>query len=545
MAGKNDISDQKTDDFQTLRKRAEETLVVGDKPLKDMSALEMSTLIHELHIHQVELEMQNEELRKSQAETERSRKAYQDLWELSPVGYLTVDFAGRVTGVNRAGQRLFGRPENALLNERFATLMTPENPVPVHLMLERAADTGITEKQEVRILKPDGSANICLLEIGALGDEPGRKQIQAVLTDITKQKRAEDDLRKNEQEKIAILDSLVEHVVYYDRKMKVLWANEAAYESIHMKREDLLGQNCHEIWADRRTPCEDCPVIKARDTGQPQMVEKMTPDGRWWYIKGHPVQDSNGHVTGMTELTLDITERKRAEKIINKAKDELETKVDQRTADLIVANEELRREIKARKEAVKELQASKMLLSTTFDALQDLVIVIDKDLRVVMSNRKDHAYISEKEWQGHPFCYEVLMNRKKPCNSCHVMEVFTTGEIEQREVTNPIDGKIRDVRVLPLFDDKGKVVAVVEHLYDITEQRKNQRVTLESEARYRALSEATFEAIFISVGGICLETNLRATELFGYERDELIGKPGTVVIAPESRELVRRHMLSG
>ena len=64
------------------------------------------------------------------------------------------------------------------------------------------------------------------------------------------------------------------------------------------------------------------------------------------------------------------------------------------------------------------------------------------------------------------------------------MEVFTTGEIEQREVTNPIDGKIRDVRVLPLFDDKGKVVAVVEHLYDITEQRKNQRVTLESEARY-------------------------------------------------------------
>jgi len=50
-----------------------------------------------LRIHQVELEIQNEELRKSQAENERSRRAYQDLWELSPVGYLIIDFADRVT----------------------------------------------------------------------------------------------------------------------------------------------------------------------------------------------------------------------------------------------------------------------------------------------------------------------------------------------------------------------------------------------------------------------------------------------------------------
>ena len=116
-----------------------------------MSAAEMSTLIHELRIHQVELEMQNEELRKSQAETERSRKAYQDLWALSPVGYLVAEFSGRVTAVNRAAQRLFGRPENALLKERFSTLVTPENQVPVHLMFERAVETGIVEKQEIRI----------------------------------------------------------------------------------------------------------------------------------------------------------------------------------------------------------------------------------------------------------------------------------------------------------------------------------------------------------------------------------------------------------
>ena len=333
MTGENDRGFGKSAAAQTLRKRAEAKLAVGNKPFTDMSASEMSTLIHELRIHQVELEMQNEEFRKSQAETESSRRAYQDFWELSPVGYLVVEYTGRVTAVNRAAQRLFGRPEGALLKERFSMLVTPESQVPVHLMFERALETGSVEKQEIRILKPNGASHICLLEIRSLGGTRGREQIQAVLTDITRQKRAEDDLRKNEQEKTAILDSLVEHVVYQDRERKILWANRAACESVQMQREDLLGRYCHEIWADRRRPCEDCPVRQAQDTEQPQRIEKMTPDGRWWYIQGHQVRDHNGHVMGMTEITLDITDRKRAEEALLTAKDELEVRVEQRTAD--------------------------------------------------------------------------------------------------------------------------------------------------------------------------------------------------------------------
>jgi PAS domain S-box-containing protein len=545
MAGKNDAGFGKTTAAQTLRKRAEEKVTLGDKHFDDMPASEMSTLIHELQIHQVELEIQNEELRKSQAEIEKLRKAYQDLWEQSPTGYLVVDTAGRVSAINRAARRSFGRPENALLNERFITLVAPENQVSVHLMLERAAETGIAERQEIRILKPDGAVHICLLEVCSLGGAPGREQIQAVLTDISQQKRAEDDLRKNEQEKTDILDSLVEHVIYHDREMKTMWANKAACESAHMKREDLLGRNCHEIWADRRTPCEDCPVIKARDTGQPQTVEKMTADGRWWFIKGQPIRDKNGRVMGMTELTLEITERKRAEEVVRRAKDELKIEVAERTAELIATNEKLRQEIKVRYQAEEELRTSEMLLATTFDALQDLVVVIDKDLRVVLSNWKNHDFISEKDRQGHPFCYEVFMNRKKPCDPCHTMEVFGTGEAKQLEGTNPIDGKIRDIRVLPMFDDKGEVAAVIEHIRDITQRIQAQEAMRKSEARYRALSEATFEAIFISENGICLDTNQGATEMFGYDYDELIGMFGTDVIAPESKELVRRNMLSG
>ena len=480
MTGENDRGFGKSAAAQTLRKRAEAKVATGNKPFTDMSASEMSMLIHELRIHQVELEMQNEELRKSQAETERSRKAYQDLWALSPVGYLVAEFSGRVTAVNRAAQRLFGRPEKALLKERFSTLVTPESQVPVHRMFERALETGSVEKQEIGIVQPDGASRICLLEIRSLGGTRGREQIQAVLTDITQQKRAEDDLRKNEQEKTAILDSLVEHVVYQDREMRILWANRAACESVQMKREDLLGRYCHEIWADRRRPCEDCPVRKAHDTEQPQQVEKMTPDGRWWYIQGHQVRDHNGQVMGMTEITLDITDRKRAEEKLGNVKDELEVRVEQRTADLAEVNEKLRQEIEERKRSGKELHEAKNLLSNTFNAIQDMVVVIDKDFRVRMSNWKGHDYISQKDRQGYPFCYEVIMNRKKPCSPCHATEVFATGEIKQLEDTNPIDGKIRDIRALPMLDDKGKVVAVIEHLRDITELKQAEK-TLQRE----------------------------------------------------------------
>jgi signal transduction histidine kinase len=174
-------------------------------------------------------------------------------------------------------------------------------------------------------------------------------------------------------------------------------------------------------------------------------------------------------MTGNTDYH---TESKRAEEAKSKAKEELEIKVEECTAELMAANRKLRQEIEVRKKAEKELQANEILLSSTFDALQDLVIVIDKDFRVRISNWKDHHYISEKDRQGYPYCYEVFMNRKKPCNPCPAMEVFATGEIKQLEGTNPIDGKVRDIRVLPMFDDKGNVVAVIEHIRNISDQKR-------------------------------------------------------------------------
>ena len=120
-------------------------------------------------------------------------------------------------------------------------------------------------------------------------------------------------LKQTEQEKQTILDSLVEHVIFHDMEMRVQWANLAACDSAGLTREELIGRYCYELWAKRTEACEDCPVELARQTGKSQAIEKTTPDGRSWYVRGSPVLDSNGHLLGMVELTLDITQRKMIE----------------------------------------------------------------------------------------------------------------------------------------------------------------------------------------------------------------------------------------
>jgi PAS domain S-box-containing protein len=197
MDDKSDSDLGKVAASQALRERAMKRLSEGDKAPETLSSSDMSKLIHELRIHQIELELQNEELRQSQIEVEMSRKAYQDLWELSPVGYLTTDGAGRVMDINRAGERLFGRPRDALLKQRFSLLVASEDQVPVHLMLERAMEAESAEKREIRLIKPNGSVATCQLECSATGREPGREQVQVVLTDVTEQREIREALRKS------------------------------------------------------------------------------------------------------------------------------------------------------------------------------------------------------------------------------------------------------------------------------------------------------------------------------------------------------------
>jgi PAS domain S-box-containing protein len=136
--------------------------------------------------------------------------------------------------------------------------------------------------------------------------------------DITKKKIIEKTLRKEEQEKSIILESISEHIVYQDLDNKILWTNKAAADSVGLKIHNLIGKKCYEIWPQRDSPCEGCPVIEAVRIRNPTSGEIITPDSRIWQIRGYPVFNEKGKVVAAVEITKEITQIKKAEENLKK-----------------------------------------------------------------------------------------------------------------------------------------------------------------------------------------------------------------------------------
>lgn len=138
-------------------------------------------------------------------------------------------------------------------------------------------------------------------------------QLLVTIRRAIEKRAAEEALRKSEREKAIVLDSMSELVAYQNMDMEVLWANQAAGESVGLTPDELTGRHCYEIWHQRSEPCADCPVMRVYETGQPQGAELTTPDGRMWFVRGYPVRDATGDIVAVVEVTLEITGRKRAE----------------------------------------------------------------------------------------------------------------------------------------------------------------------------------------------------------------------------------------
>lgn len=172
----------------------------------------------------------------------------------------------------------------------------------------------------------------------------GKEYNCAFATDISERKRAEEELRQAhdelekrveertaelarttealiaaEREKSLFLNITDALVLYYDTEMNILWANRAAGDSVNMTQEELQKKHCWEVWHQRQEPCMGCPVVLARDTGQPREAEVRTPDGRVWFIRAYPVKDETGRLIGMVEFTQDFTERKLMEEALQEA----------------------------------------------------------------------------------------------------------------------------------------------------------------------------------------------------------------------------------
>jgi len=184
-------------DMRVLRKRAETAL--QEKPLAhpDLSTLpttELQKLFHELQVHQIELEMQNEELLRAQRELGESLNRYQDLYDFAPVAYVTLDTKGIVREANLTAVGLLGVDRKLLIGKPFSPFVHELDYSAYYLQLMRVLETREKQTCELRMVTKNGDLFHALLEGRSEKDQDGKVTgTRIILTDITDRIRAEQE----------------------------------------------------------------------------------------------------------------------------------------------------------------------------------------------------------------------------------------------------------------------------------------------------------------------------------------------------------------
>jgi PAS domain S-box-containing protein len=190
---------QAEEKFQTLEPSAVTTLP------KD----EVEKLFHELRVHQIEMEMQNDELRRIQGELELARSRYFDLYDLAPAGYLTLSEQGLILEINLPAVTLLGVPRSALIKRPFTQFILKEDQDIYSLHRKKLFETGDPQRCEIRMLKSDGAFFWARVDAAAAQDADGAPVCRIILADITEHKQANEKvtrlLEESNQAKTALL----------------------------------------------------------------------------------------------------------------------------------------------------------------------------------------------------------------------------------------------------------------------------------------------------------------------------------------------------
>jgi two-component system, chemotaxis family, sensor kinase Cph1 len=179
-----------------LRKRAEKKLTTKKTAPKAMSDKETQQLIHELQVHQIELEMQNEDLRRSQAELEESRTKYSDLYDFAPVSYFTFDKDGLILEANLTAAKELGRERSLLMNKPFRSYIIPEDREIFDQCLPAVFKSADRQICEIRLKRKDGSEFYAQLESMAVNDLNDNPLCRTSVTDVTRYKKTEETMKK-------------------------------------------------------------------------------------------------------------------------------------------------------------------------------------------------------------------------------------------------------------------------------------------------------------------------------------------------------------
>jgi len=494
------------------RRRAEKNLKIARADLmktirQRTSQLEKANQV--LHTRILKHREAEEALRRAELTT---RSVFDSIGE----GVTVTNLNGTIVQVNQAAVRNSGhRSRRELVGRNAFEFLRGHDHRLIRKKGEKALATASSQVFEHVILNRDGHELAAESNVTLLRDRRGDPSGFIIVT----RRIARTGSRKRKTPKtdtfFALAELLPQAVFEVNRQGAITYANRHAFKVFRYGREDIeqgTGAIQMVVPEDRERIGRNVQKILRGETVSGEEYTALRKDGSTFpvVIYSAPIVE-NGQPVGLRGILVDITERKRAEEKLKKAREDLEERVTERTAELESANEQLRTEIDARKRVEQLLKDVEREKAVILDSMSELVTYQDPEMRIIWANRAacESVDLTPGEITGR-YCYKIWQFREDPCPGCPVKKARETGTAQEAEMTSP-DGRVWDVRSYPVINAHGTLEGVVEVTADITERKRVEELIRKQHELGIALGSAPSLPAVIR---LCLDT---ALELSGMD----------------------------
>ncbi|RQD81385.1 MAG: PAS domain S-box protein, partial [Methanocalculus sp. MSAO_Arc1] len=308
-------------------KDARQALSVANEQLAAAEE-ELRSQYEELSVAEEELRSQLDEMTALQKALQRSEAGFRTLAETAPVGIALLGADGRPVYFSPKFVELFGYTHNDLVTvDDWFTSAYPEASLRELARKDwnDALDQAKCNGSETRTLEypvrcKDGGIRQIEFRAARAGE-----QTVVLFADVTERKAAEDALLASRRELNLILDTMPVGVTYIDPDYRIRYSNHQSALSSDKQPHEVTGLHCYLVRHGRSTRCDDCIIEKAMETGQVEEGFRLLPGGKVFHLKGCPVYDAGGNLTGAIEFGMDVTEQQRIEDTLRESEEKYRT----------------------------------------------------------------------------------------------------------------------------------------------------------------------------------------------------------------------------
>ncbi len=318
----------------TLRQQAEDLLkkksLENPHPLSEADSLK---LINELEVHQIELEMQNEELLLAKQQAEEAIEKYTNLYDFAPTGYFTLSNTNEIIVLNLTGAKMLGKDRSKLIKSRFGFFVSDETKPVFNAFLDRTFTNNGIETCEVVLLADDNRSTYVHLS-GTINGKG--EQCLLTVTDFTERKKADIQLAFQS----SLLEQVHNGVIVIDFNNTILYWNKFAEHLYQWNSSEAIGENIIALLSPE----------EMKETMQSNF-KNLNQDGHWEgdfnvrrkdgttisvHIINSYITDENGNKVGFAGISTDITDRRRIEGTLRETNAYLENLINCANAPIIV-----------------------------------------------------------------------------------------------------------------------------------------------------------------------------------------------------------------